>query len=173
MWRLRNKVQTGAVLALVPDEVRLREARGRLSGSPIPAFVALERHAADAAPDDAVWRSASISSTSDLVSVLSSIRTGGALPVDSPQGSAALPKDIKPRRGWVEVSKRTMPTLLNPAEKRVLGLLHDWPWIRSGDLSGILGVSQSRTSQLVARLTIYGMATTARVGRRRPAHPHG
>ena len=60
-----------------------------------------------------------------------------------------------------------MQSLLSPVEKRVLGLLYDWPWISQGDLAGILGVSQSRTSQLVARLTICGMATTARVGRRR------
>ena len=43
------------------------------------------------------------------------------------------------------------------------------PGFRGGDLGGILGVSQPRTSQLVVRLAIYGMATTAGVGRRRLA----
>ena len=169
MWKLRNRIKSGAVLALIPDEVRLRDGRGRLSGSPTPAFLALERHAADAAPDDAIWRSASVSSTSDLVSVLSGIGPGGTLPVEPSPGRAALPIDIKPGNVQLEVSKRTMPALLNPAEKRVLDLLHDWPWISRGDLGGILGVSQPRTSQLVVRLAIYGMATTAGVGRRRLA----
>ena len=169
MWKLRNTIKSGAVLALIPDEVRLRDARGRLSGSPTPAFLALERHAADAAPDDAIWRSASVSSTSDLVSVLSGIGPGGTLPVEPSPGRAALPIDIKPGNVQLEVSKRTMPALLNPAEKRVLDLLHDWPWISRGDLGGILGVSQPRTSQLVVRLAIYGMATTAGVGRSRLA----
>ena len=164
LWRLRNRVQTGAVLALVPDEVRMRDARGRLSGLPMPAYLALERQAADAAPDDAVWRAASISSTSDLVSVLSGIRPSGAIPEEPPQARAELPKDIKPRRGLVEVSKRTMLALLSPAEKRVLGLLHDWPWISRVDLAGILGVSQPRTSQLLARLAAHGMATATGAG---------
>ena len=77
LWRLRTRGETGAVLVLVPDEVRLRDARGRLSGSPAPAFLALESHAAGAYPDDAVWRSATVRSTADLASVLGRYRARG------------------------------------------------------------------------------------------------
>ncbi len=161
LWRLRTKSETGAVLALLPDEVRLRDVRGRLSGSSTPAFLALESHAAGAHPDDAVWRSAAVSSSADLASVLSDIAPGGEIPVEPPPRRATLPEDPARvcRRG--NVSRNMMPALLKPAEKRVLDLLHDWPWITQGDLAGILDVSQPRASQLLARLTSFGMVTTS------------
>ena len=38
LWRLRGGPQTGAVLTLVPDEIRLRDACRRLSGLPSTAY---------------------------------------------------------------------------------------------------------------------------------------
>ena len=157
--RLRTGPLPGAILALVPDEVRLRDARKRLNGLSSPAHIALERHAADADPDERVWRSASIKSTDDLVSVLSGIPGGGALLAERPIRKYTLrwePSHPSPSR---RTSKRLMPALLKPAEKRALDLISDWPWISSGDLAGILGVSQPRVSQLLAALIEFGLVT--------------
>ena len=45
-----------------------------------------------------------------------------------------------------------LPSLLPPAEKRVLDLLSDWPWIAPAHLGGLLGVSAGRVSQLLGVL---------------------
>ena len=162
LWRLQNGPRSGAVLALVQDEVRLRDARRRLSGTPSPAFLALERHMATADPDDAVWRSSNVRSTVDLVSVLSGISPGGALPVERPLRRPMLPWDLASESRGRDKPDRMMPALLKPAEKRVLDLLHDWPWISQGDLAGVLGVSRPRVSQLLAALTAFGLVTPVR-----------
>ena len=141
LWRLRGGPQTGAVLTLVPDEIRLRDARRRLSGLPSTAYLALERHVADANPDDAVWRSATVKSNHDLVSILSGIRPGGSFSVEPPLTRSTLPGDLASESpGW-DRPDRMMPALLKPAEKRVLDLLSDWPWISQGDLAGLMAVS--------------------------------
>ena len=169
LWRLRGGPQTGAVLTLVPDEIRLRDARRRLSGLPSTAYLALERHVADANPDDAVWRSATVKSNHDLVSVLSGIRPGGSIPVEPPLTRSTLPGDLASESpGW-ERPDRMMPALLKPAEKRVLDLLSDWPWISQGDLSNLMAVSQPRASRMLATLDAFGLVTRVRSAGRRLA----
>ncbi len=162
LWRLSGGQHTGAVLALVPDEVRLRDARRRLSGLYSPAFLALEQHVADANPDDAVWRSSTVRSTVDLVSVLSGIRSGGSLPVERQLSRPNLPGDLVFMDRGREAPDRMMPALLKPAEKRVLDLLSDWPWISQGDLAGLMAVSQPRASRLLAVLASFGLVTRVR-----------
>ena len=169
LWRLRGGPQTGAVLTLVPDEIRLRDARRRLSGLPSTAYLALERHVADANPDDAVWRSATVKSNHDLISVLSGIRPGGSFSVEPPLTRSTLPGDLASESpGW-ERPDRMMPALLKPAEKRVLDLLSDWPWISQGDLAGLMAVSQPRASRLLATLAAFGLVTRVRSAGRRLA----
>ena len=58
LWRLAQGPRPGAVLVMVPDEVRLRQAvamlrEARPAASPVPAFFALERHVAAAGAGDA------------------------------------------------------------------------------------------------------------------------
>ena len=169
LWRLQNGPRSGAVLALVPDEVRLRDARKRLSGMPSPAFIALERHVAHADPDDAVWSSSAVRSTVDLVSLLSGIRCGGALPDERRTLRTTLPGDLASESGGGRASKRMVPALLKPAEKRVLDLLSDWPWISQGDLSSLMAVSLPRASRLLTELVAFGLVTRVRSAGRRLA----
>ena len=162
LWRLSSGPETGVVLALMPDEVRLRDARRRLSGLPSPAFLALEPHVADANPDDAVWRSSTVRSTLDLFSVLTGMRPGGSFSVEPPLTRSTLPGNLASESpGW-ERPDRMMPALLKPAEKRVLDLLSDWPWISQGDLAGLLAVSQPRVSRLLATLAAFGLVSLVR-----------
>ena len=169
LWRLQNGPRSGAVLALVPDEVRLRDARKRLSGMPSPAFIALERHVAHADPDDAMWGSSAVRSTVDLVSLLSGIRCGGALPDERRTLRTTLPGDLASESGGGRASKRMVPALLKPAEKRVLDLLSDWPWISQGDLSSLMAVSLPRASRLLTELVAFGLVTRVRSAGRRLA----
>ena len=55
MWKLRNTTLPGAVLALMPDAVRLRHARRMLDGFPVPVFLAVESEAVIASLDGPVW----------------------------------------------------------------------------------------------------------------------
>ena len=162
LWRLREGLPPGAVLALIPNEVRLRQARRMLAGVGLPVFLALERDAALAGPDAPVWSLPSLAASLDLRHVLSRLERGGGLPVEAQPTRVALPDDIDleaPAPDWL------LPALLGPAEKRALDLLSDWPWASRRDLAGFMGVSERRASQLVAGLECYGLAGYAEAGR--------
>ena len=62
-----------------------------------------------------------------------------------------------------------LPALLKPAEKRVLDLLSDWPWLELGDLAGLLGVTNQRASQLTTALEGFGLAARIPAAERRLA----
>ena len=59
LWRLGQGEQTSVVLMLLPDEVRLRQARRLAVALPGPVFLALESDAASAGAGAAVWRTPS------------------------------------------------------------------------------------------------------------------
>ena len=63
MWRLRQGPLPGAVLVLMADDVRLRHVRRTLSGAPVPFYLALEREAVAASPDDPVWSPPAVSAS--------------------------------------------------------------------------------------------------------------
>ena len=153
LWRLGQGPLPGAVLVLASDEVRLRHARWLLARTPVNALLALERDAALAGLDAPVWRPPSGGARLDLRYVLNRLRPGGEIPVEGPPSQASLPGDL------AADARRALPALLKPAEKRVLDLLADWPWMLQRDLAGLLGVSETRISRLVNLLQGFGLAT--------------
>ena len=162
LWRLREGPPPGAVLVLTPDEVRLRQARRMLASARFPVFLALERDAALAGPDAPVWRLPSVAAGLDLRHALARLDRRGGLPVEAQPARAALPDGIDlgpPPTDWL------LPALLGPAEKRALDLFSDWPWASRRELSGFMGVSERRASQVVAGLECYGLASHADAGR--------
>ena len=167
LWRLREGPLPGGVLVLLPDEVRLRQARRMLAGASFPVFLALERDAALAGLDSPVWRPPSVAAALDLRYALSRLDRGGGLPVEALPARAALPAGIDldgPAPDWL------LPALLKPAGKRVLDLLSDWPWASKPDLAGLMGVSGRRVSQVVAGLEGFGLVShTAAAGQHRLA----
>ena len=166
-WRLSQGPQPGCVLLLFPDEVRLRHARRRLAPTPAAALFALERDAAEAGPDDPVWRPRSVSGAVSLRTALKRLDRRGALAVETPLvRGASLPPDIDAFLPEAEVPGHLLPTVLRPAEKRALDMLGDWPWISLGDLAGLLGVSRPRASQVTALLTKLGLIVRAPVSDR-------
>ena len=133
------------------DGARLRHARGLLARTPVNALLALERDAALAGTGAPVWRPPSGGARLHLGYVLERLRPGGDLPEEGPPSQASLSGDL------ASDARRALPVLLKPAEKRALDLLADWPWILQKDLSGLLGVSETRVSRLMNPLELFAL----------------
>ena len=162
-----------ALLALMPDEVRLRQARKLLSRYPGPVFLAMEQDVAYADSDDAVWRITSTDAILSLNEVLAHIRPGGRLPVEPPLTRKTPPTDLTVREEPERVSDHLLSAVLKPAEKRMLDHLADWPWIAPSDLGGLTGLSRSGVSKLTSRLGRLGLVCAVSLsGRRRLALSH-
>ena len=169
LWRLLEGPLPGAVLLLMPDEVRLRYARRLFEESSVPALLALERDAALAGPEDPVWHLPSVAASLDLRHVLSYVERGGALPAEPEPQRAALPEDIEIEAPLQELPDWLLPSTLKPAEKRVLDVIFDWPAISPTHLQEALGVSSARLYEIVGRLTETGLVRRVSVGGRRLA----
>ena len=129
MWRLRQGPLPGAVLVLMADDVRLRHVRRTLAGAPVPFYLALEREAVAASPDDPVWSPSAVSASVELRSVLDRIEKGSLLPEEDEPRMVSVPADLSVEGpGW-KVPDYLLPATLKPAEKRALDLISDWPWI--------------------------------------------
>ena len=153
LYRLGEGPLPGAVLMLVPDEVRLRHARRTLAYSSVPAALALERDSAWAGPSEPVWRLSSVAAALDLRYVLSSyLEPGGRLTTEQEPSRATLPEDFALESPGTGTPDWLLPALLKPAGKRVLDLLYDWPGVAPDDLCGLLGVSRGRFYEIVAPL---------------------
>ena len=161
----RGEARPRALLALVPDEVRMRRTAALLARLPGPAFLALEAEVAAADGRDAVWKAASSPAPVGLGAALAAVRPGGRLPAERPEARPALPDDLD---GGAPVDQ-LLPAALKPAEKRALDLLADWLWIAPGDLAALLGVSASRLSRVLTRLDELGLVVNIPLGGRRLA----
>ena len=169
IWRLREGPQPAAAFLLMPDEVRLRQARGLLAGAPFISFLALERDVAAAGARSRIWRTPSGATRLGLDEVLSHVRSGGAWAVERPLAWRSLPTPLPElERGCRD--ERMLPALLKPVEKRALDLVSDWPWITPPHLGALLGVKRSRLSEVLQRLGELGLVLDSTVeGNRRLA----
>ena len=161
LWRLTEGARPGAVLIMVPDEVRLRYARRLLARTRTPVLLAPENEAVMAGPDDPVWRLPSVGASWGLRTALDRMAPGGVLPAEPPLTRVSLPPDIDQLDPSGEVPDYLLPALLKPAEKRVLDLLSDWPWLSLKDLAGLLDVSRPRASQVALSLGGFGLVAHA------------
>jgi len=178
LWRLAQGPRPGAVLVIVPDEVRLRQAvamlrESRTPTAPVPAFFALERHIAAAGAGDPIWRSSAGTALS-LDEAVGRANPGGIVAAEPPLERVSIPADIDLAGidgigGGGEIPGHLLPVLLRPAEKRALDLLADWPWLTREDLAGLLDASKPRASQLTAALERLRLATGFQLDARRLA----
>ncbi len=157
LWRLASGPRPGVVLLLSPDEVRLRYARRLLFQTPVTALLALEREAATAGPDDAVWRLPSVNARAGLRPAIDRLPHGGALPAERPLARPSMPGSIGGTGTGGKIPGHMVPVLLRPAEKRLLDLLSDWPWIALDNMAGLLGVTRQRASTLATALQGAGL----------------
>ena len=152
MWKLRHGPLPAAVLALMPDAVRLRHSRRMLDGFPVPVFLAVESDAVLAEPDDPVWSPQAVNAALSLRRALDDLNPGGEIPVEAKPQRTTLPDDLSAAGpGW-RVPDCLLPAVLRPTEKRAIDVIGDWPWIALGDLGGMMGVSPQRASQVVMPL---------------------
>ena len=151
IWRLREGPQPAAALLLMPDEVRLRHARGLLTGASFISFFAPERDVAAAGSRSRIWRTTSGTTRLGLDEALSHVRPGGAWPVERPLARCSLPGKL-PSIAAKRVDERMLPALLKPIQKRALDLVSDWPWITPFHLGALLGLKRSRLSEVLLRL---------------------
>ena len=158
------------LLALLPDETRLYQARRLLARYPGPVYLALERDAARYLAEDAAWRIPSNDSVLTLNEVMGYLRPGGGLPHEPPRSKASLPGSIVLPGADGDVANHLLPVLLKPADKRMLDCLSDWPWATVEDLCGILDLSDSRVWRRAAWLGDLGLVSTGALkGKRRLA----
>ena len=170
LWRLREGPLPGAVLMLMPDEVRLRQAPRALTGSHVSAVLALERDAAWAGPSEPVWRLPSVAAALDLRYLLSSyVERGGSVPREPEPMMATLPEDVVPGSPGRRTPDWLLPALLKPAEKRLLDLISDWPGIAPDHARGLLGVSRARLYEIMAHLSEAGLIGRVAIEGRRLA----
>ena len=174
VWRLldgyadrQGRPMPRALLAIMPDEVRLREADRLLARAPGPTYFSMEDDVALAGTDDRVWRAPSSGKTLDLSTALSYVRHGGGLPFEPPSSRASLPDHLSAPKSGPEVEQHLLPALLKPADKRMIDCLSEWPLITPGDLSGLLELSDSRVSHLAARLGRLGLVSEVTIEARR------
>ena len=157
LWRLGQEARPGAVLLLVPDEFRLRQARRLLDAAPFAGFLALEEHAARAGVDSQVWRTPSGGVPLSLREVLAYAPSGGELPCEPPPRRSRPPADLDPVEAWPDIPGWMLPMLLKPSEKRALDLLFDWPWLTDECLGGLLGIRQTRLYQVLEPMKTHGL----------------
>ena len=167
LWRLREGPQPGGFLLIVPDEVRLRYARRLMAPASAPSVLALERSAIAATADDPVWRLRSLDATVSLAAAMDLMKPGGVLQRERPLARVSMPEDIGMNGNGAVVPDYMMPALLKPAEKRVLDLLSDWPWMTLADLAGLLGVTGQRASRLASALEGFGLVARSSAAPRR------
>lgn len=169
VWRLLSPDQRmqGALLAVAPDDVRLRHAGRLLARAPVSVYLALERDVAGAGADDPVWRVPSSERTLGLRSALSYVRRTGALPSERPESRSSPPDDLVVPASEKDVPGHMLPIVLKPRDKRMLERISEWPWITHADLGGLLGMSDSGVSRLTARLSRFGLVSTIELGGRR------
>ena len=169
LWRLSQEASPGAVLMLVPDEVRLRQVSRMLDNLPLLGFLAIEGDAARAGNggETRIWRSPGSPVSMELREVLEYVPSGGDLPGPAPTPGKAVPADLRLDLPDDKVPGHLLPVLLKPAEKRLLDLLHDWPWLTPGHLGQLQGVNHSRVYQVSERLKSLGLAQAVNAGGRR------
>ena len=157
LWRLTRVPLPGAVLVLMPDEMRLRYARRQLGRTPVAALLALEHEAAAGATDDPVWRLPSVSGAVDLGTAIDRLPPDGSIATEKPLTRISFPVDLDEHDPGEDAPDYLLPALLRPAEKRAMDMLSGWPWLNLNDMAGLMGISRPRASQIVASLEDFGL----------------
>ena len=166
VWRLQEGPLPGSILVLAPDPVRLRHTSTLMSRVTDLAFVALEENAIRGILKSKVWHWSRESSPVDLDTALRYAARRALTPSDTPLAGLDMPRLLSLQEIGLNVPDHFLPALLKPTEKRTLDVLADWPWITPKELTGILGVSKARISQVLGRLVDGGLVSRVNIERR-------
>ena len=155
-----------ALLAVMPDDMRLRQDRRLLARYPGPVFLARERDVAGAVAGDRIWHLTSAPAVLSLEEVLAHLRYGGSLPVEPPLGRRSPPRDLAILGEPEEVPGHLLPIVLKSSHKALLDRLAEWPMITAGDLRALTGLSPSGLSQITTCLFRLGLTVKFRLADR-------
>ena len=155
-----------SLLALMPDEARLRQARRLLARYPGPVFLALEQHIANASAGDQVWRLTTTPAVLSLTEALAHMKPVGRLPTEPPLTRLSLPGQLSIPEELGTIPDHLLPVVLKPADKRLLDRLSEWTWVMADDLGGLLELSPSAVSKLTSRLGRLGLVSRLHLGGR-------
>ena len=159
LQRLIQGPMPGALLLIVHDEIRMRHTRRMLSAMRAPVFLALERDAATAFVDDIVWQRPGTTALFDMESIVRSSAHAGGLPSEPTVTRVSLPASLPLGAALTQTPPHLLSSVLQPADKRALDLLVDWPAISQQNLRELLGISASRFSQILSRLKAAQLVT--------------
>ena len=160
----------GALLVLVPDPIRLRHTRRLFAGARVPVFLAVEADAVTRGVSARIWQPPTIAAELSLRFVLEQAPAGGIVPAEPFHARARMPGDLAITDEGRTTPAHHLPSLLTPAQKRVLDLVADWPWITVPQVAGMLGMAEGLATRLVRALEGYGLVGSfAPDGRRRLA----
>lgn len=141
--QLGESVGVGAVLIILPDEVRLRHARRILRGSTALAFLGVEAQVVHADPGAARWGVAPGVARFSLRDALRRATISPASIVERPLARVSMPRPLR----WSEAPA------LSRSEQRALDLIGDWPWLRPMHLADLLNCSPRRSREALSRPT--------------------
>lgn len=157
----------GVVLFIAPDETQLRTMRRTLAKIRFPVFIALERDAAAAFVDDAVWRSPRDRARFDMQSIVGRHVREGSIPAEGMASRATLPGPLGAASALAATPSHLLPSALTPADKGALALIADWPGITTANLRALLGLKPPSFSQIIGRLKQADLVRTASLNGRR------
>ena len=155
-----------ALLALMPDQVRLREDRQLLARYPGPVFLAVEQDVANALSGEPVWHLTNGTAVLSLEEVLERLRSGGSLPVEPPLTRRSPPRELSIPPEPENTQGHLLPVVLKASHKGVLDRLAEWPLITADELRMLTGLSPSGLSQVTTFLERLGLASRFRLAGR-------
>ena len=157
------------IAVLAPDSLRLRDWTAMMERSPITAILALERDVMAGDHSAAIWH---VPSDPDPWPLRRAVRLakGGSVPVEQPLSRVSPPpvdiqgevREVAAGRTQLRNEDHLLSLALDAGSKRVLDLIALWPWIGLADLKDLLGVSRTRTYQLLERPLRLGLVVRTR-----------
>ena len=165
--KLLQEPQTGTLLVLVPDPIRLRHTKRLFAGARIPVFLAVEADAVTRGSTARIWQPPTIAADLTLRFVLEQVPGGGIVPAEPFHARTRPPGDLWVVDAGAGTPLHHLPALLTPARKRALDLIADWPWITPAQLAGFLGTSERLAPSFVQTLEGFGLVECFEIDRRR------
>ena len=155
--RLQDGPMPGALMLLVPDEIRLRYAIRLLARQHIPAFVAIEGAFMSGDSDESVWHMPGTDARLDVASAIRKTPKGGRVLTESPLKRVTMTEELKLGNAPYNIPAHLLPASLHPSDKHVLDMIADWPCISIENLRTLLDLNPTWLSEILGRLGERGL----------------
>lgn len=123
----------------------------------MPVFLAVEADAVTRGIAARVWQPPTIAADLSLRFVLEQVPAGGIVPAEPFHARARMPSNLAITNHGRATPLHHLPSVLTPAQRRVLDLIADWPWITVPQAAGMLGMAEGLATRLVRVLEGFGL----------------